>query len=118
LLASLILEFEFGIGCPPTRKMKQVTVETYCEDSLSGFDSMVLTTATSSEPDSGPGKGDRPDDIQGFILDSPETSGELRAERLGSGAGRMYTLGYTCYDTAGNTSSCDNYVLVPHDMGK
>ena len=102
---------------PPNGKMVPVTVETFCADMLSGPASMPMTTAMSSEPDSGRGKGDRPDDIQGFMIDSSETSGELRSERLGSGLGRTYTLGYTCFDMAGNASSCVSYVMVPHDMG-
>jgi microsomal dipeptidase-like Zn-dependent dipeptidase len=103
---------------PPNGKMVPVTVETFCADTLSGFASMPMTTAMSSEPDSKQGKGDRPDDIQGFMLGSPETSGELRSERLGAGPGRTYTLGYTCYDMAGNASSCESSVIVPHDKRK
>jgi hypothetical protein len=33
------------------------------------------------------------------------------------GEGRLYTLGYTCSDMAGNTADCETYVTVPHDMG-
>lgn len=44
-------------------------------------------------------------------------SGQLRAQRDGSGSGRVYTLHYTAADVAGNTSGCDATVKVPHDQG-
>lgn len=102
---------------PPNRKMVPVTVDTSCTDALSGPADMLVTTATSSEPDTGSGKGDRPNDMEGFTLDSSATSGELRSERMGRGPGRQYTLGYTCFDMAGNSSNCVTFVTVPHDQG-
>jgi hypothetical protein len=59
---------------------------------------ILLVSATSSEPDS----------AKGF----------LRASRLGSGRGRIYTLMYTGSDLAGNTASCTATVRVPHDQGE
>jgi microsomal dipeptidase-like Zn-dependent dipeptidase len=102
---------------PPNQKMVEVAIATSCTDGLSGPADMLVSTAMSSEPDSGHGKGDRPNDIEAFILDSPVTNGALRAERMGYGEGRLYTLGYTCYDMAGNSTDCETYVTVPHDMG-
>ena len=101
---------------PPNRKMVEVTVNTSCTDELSGPADMLVSTAMSSEPDIGMGKGDLPNDIEDFMLDSPATSGALRAERMGYGTGRLYTLGYTCFDMAGNSTACETLVTVPHDM--
>jgi hypothetical protein len=42
---------------------------------------------------------------------------QLRADRLGKGKGRMYTIGINATDLFGNTSSTQVVVLVPHDQG-
>ena len=102
---------------PPNQKMVEVEVATGCTDVTSGPADMLVSTAMSSEPDSGHGKGDRPNDIESFVVDTPVTIGALRAERMGYGEGRLYTLGYTCSDMAGNFSTCETYVKVQHDMG-
>ena len=41
----------------------------------------------------------------------------LRAERLGSGAGRVYTITVECTDTSRNTTTKTVSVIVPHDQG-
>ena len=80
-------------------------------DSLSGPAGFNLVSVTSSEPDSGLG------DIQGFVVGTPSTSGQLRAQRLGSGSGRTYTFVYSGADRAGNATSCATTVVVSHDQG-
>ena len=40
---------------------------------------------------------------------------QLRAERSGSGPGRIYTATIECQDAAGNVSTRDVQVRVPHD---
>jgi hypothetical protein len=42
----------------------------------------------------------------------------LRAQRLGSGTGRIYTLTVQCTDASGNSSTAGATVSVPHDQGK
>jgi len=42
---------------------------------------------------------------------------QLRAERLGTGSGRIYTITITCTNAAGSTSESVT-VLVPHDQGQ
>jgi hypothetical protein len=39
----------------------------------------------------------------------------LRAERAGSGTGRIYTVTITAKDAAGNTSTATTAVSVPHN---
>jgi len=46
------------------------------------------------------------------------TSGQLRAERSGSGNGRAYTLTYRALDRAGNAATCTATVTVPRDQKK
>jgi len=41
---------------------------------------------------------------------------QLRADRLGEGTGRVYTIGIRCSDAAGNSASKVVTVRVPHDM--
>lgn len=101
---------------PPNSKMMPVVVHTYFTDNLSGIDTLLISEASSSEPDS-IRKGDKPNDIQGLDLGSDSTTGVLRAEREGSASGRIYTLGYTGHDLAGNAADCTTHVNVPHDLG-
>jgi hypothetical protein len=97
---------------PPNNKLVSVTVSVSLSDSLSGTAGFTLVSATSNEPDSGLG------DIQGFAAGTASTSGQLRAQRLGSGNGRVYTLKYSGTDRAGNSATCSTTVSVPHDQGQ
>jgi PKD repeat protein len=97
---------------PPDNKLVSVTVSVSLSDSLSGTAGFTLVSATSNEPDSGLG------DIQGFAAGTASTSGQLRAQRLGSGNGRVYTLKYSGTDRAGNSATCSTTVSVPHDQGQ
>src|SRR5262249_35156549 len=96
---------------PPDHKLARVDVSVTVSDTLSGPAGFTLVSITSNEPDSGLG------DIQGFTIGTAPTSGELRAERLGSGNGRVYTFTYRGMDRAGNSAICSTTVSVPHDQG-
>jgi len=68
-------------------------------------------TGTSNEPaDPGPDIV-----ISGSGLDPYMV--QLRAERLGAGTGRIYTLTATATDLAGNTATTTATCVVPHDQG-
>jgi hypothetical protein len=95
---------------PPNDKLVAVATSVTMTDAGSGAGTSVLTSATSNEVGV--------DDIQSFTIGEPDVSGFLRAQRDGSGTGRIYTLSYTVTDVAGNTSTCDAQVSVPHDMRK
>ncbi len=101
---------------PPNHNLVPVTLSVVVTDSLSGPAGFVLLSATSNEPDNGLGDGDLPNDIQGFAFGTPATSGQLRAERSGTGTGRVYTLTYKGMDRAGNSATCAATVMVPHDQ--
>lgn len=101
---------------PPNHKMIDVSLVTSTNDALSGVASFVLASAASDEADNGLGDGDKPNDIQGFTIGSNDVSGSLRAERAGNGDGRVYTLGYSVTDEAGNSASCSGSVTVPHSQ--
>jgi Thrombospondin type 3 repeat len=97
----------------PANNHKLVTVEASVSvtDSGSGSDGFKLLSVTSDQPDSGLGKDDVPNDIQGWDIGTNDTSGQLRAERYGGA--RVYTLTYQGFDKAGNTANCEVMVTVP-----
>jgi hypothetical protein len=96
---------------PPNNKLVPISTSVTVSDALSGSGGFTLVSVTSNEPDSGQG------DIRGFVTGTASTTGFLRAQRLGSGTGRVYTLTYSGADGAGNTALCTTTVLVPHDQG-
>jgi hypothetical protein len=97
-------------GCtlwPPDRRMVQVATVT-ASDALSGLASGSLAiSATSNEP------------VSGSDPDIVVTNGivQVRAERMGSGKGRIYTISASAMDQAGNTQSATGTCTVPHDQG-
>jgi hypothetical protein len=102
-------------GCtlwPPNGKFVQVA-DVKASDALSGLaPGSFGVTATSNEP-SDPATSDiaiTPDGSGGFTV-------QLRADRLGTGNGRVYTLTATAKDLAGNTATGTGTCLVPHDQG-
>lgn len=101
------------VGCslwPPNHTM--VTVATVsASDALSGLSSFAVT-AVSSEP-SDPSN---PDTIVTGTGLGAETV-QLRADRLGNGPGRTYTITATAADVAGNNTSQTATCVVPHDQG-
>jgi hypothetical protein len=97
---------------PPNNKLVPVNASVTVSDALSGPAGFTLVSVASNEPDSGQG------DIQGFAAGTASTNGQLRAQRLGSGNGRVYIFTYSGSDRAGNTTSCTTTVSVPHDQGQ
>lgn len=63
------------------------------------------------------GDGNTSNDIQGWTLNTPDVFGQFRAERSGSGDGRVYTLTYKGTDAAGNTATTSCTVTVPKAQG-
>ncbi|MBZ5637671.1 MAG: hypothetical protein LAO51_02825 [Acidobacteriia bacterium] len=101
---------------PPDHGMVPVHSKIAVSDAC-GTPSLALASVTSSEPDDARGEGDghTVNDIQGADIGGPDLDVLLRAERAGSGAGRVYTIVYTATDGAGNAASARALVLVPHD---
>jgi hypothetical protein len=100
---------------PPDHKLVAVNADVQASDSISGIDSVVLTSITSNETDQGLEGGDHPSAIQGAELGTFDRSFMLRAERSGTGTGRVYTITYTATDKAGNQTSTSVTVTVPHN---
>jgi hypothetical protein len=92
---------------PANHKLVAVSIDVQASDA-SGTVTVVLVSATSSE-------GDTASDVQGAAIGTDDRALLLRAERNGSGSGRVYTLTYRATDAAGNTTTKSVTVLVPHD---
>ncbi|NOU71236.1 carbohydrate-binding protein [Paenibacillus sp. LMG 31458] len=89
---------------PANHKMVTINATLNSSDATSGVESVVLTSITSNQLDSGNG------DIQADF-GTPATSFSLRAEKS-----RIYTITYTATDKAGNKSVESVAVTVPHDQ--
>ncbi len=94
---------------PPNHKVVPVAVRYSVTDSSGATCALAVT---SNEPDNGLGDGDTRGD---WRVVSP-TEVALRAERAGTGQGRVYTLTVTCTDAYGNASTADATVMAPKGM--
>jgi hypothetical protein len=97
----------------PNHRLVDVEAALSVADATSGPNGFTLASVVSNEPDNGLGDGDTPGDIQNWLVGTADTAGQFRAERAGTGAGRVYTLTYDARDVAGNTASCQATVEVP-----
>jgi hypothetical protein len=93
---------------PPNHKMSSVTVN-YSISGGCGTTACTITSVTSNEPVNGLGDGDAAPDWQ--IVDTHHVN--LRAERSGTGTGRIYTITITCTDSGGHTATKTVAVNVP-----
>lgn len=91
---------------PPNHKMVPVTVSYTASDNCTAAPGCTLAV-TCNEPLAA---GDV------VIVDAHHV--QLRAERVGSGSGRTYTIAVTCTDAVGGASTRTATVDVPHDQGK
>jgi uncharacterized protein len=96
---------------PPDHKYIRVSATVSAEDNFD-VPTIQLVSVTSNEPDNGLGDGDLPNDI--VILD--DTTFDLRAERSGTGSGRIYTITYQATDSCGNVTIESAVVRVPRDL--
>ena len=96
---------------PPDHRIVNVTPVIAVHDNLDAAPQVKLLSVTSNEPDHGLGDGDTANDI---VINSDGTI-SLRAERSGSGQGRVYTITYQAVDSAGNTSTASATVTVPRN---
>jgi FG-GAP repeat protein len=96
---------------PPNHKLVDVAVDYHVTDNCSmGSKIGCAITVTSSEAIDGRGDGHTSPDW--VVVDAHHL--RLRSERMGGGAGRVYTIDVTCTDAAGNPSSSEVTAFVPH----
>ncbi len=103
---------------PPDHRMVEVTGTVVGHDDCGGVEISPPEIA-SNEPDDAPGHADGAtrDDIGRVEFDGQRYSVRLRAERAGGGTGRVYTIGFSAVDPAGNITTVSASVNVPHDRG-
>jgi parallel beta-helix repeat protein len=95
---------------PPNHTLRPVSLSVTAADACDPAPLCRLISVSSNEPVNGLGDGDTAPDwaITGDV------TAKLRAERSGTGTGRVYTLAVTCTDTSGNTTAGSAKVTVPH----
>jgi hypothetical protein len=97
----------------PNHRMTPVSISANVTDNCSAA-TWSVTAIASDEPVNGTGDGDTEPDWS-------ITGGHgvnLRAERAGSGDGRIYTITITARDVAGNRATATTTVSVPHSQKK
>jgi hypothetical protein len=94
---------------PPNHHMVPVSFSALATDLCSGPATCRILSVSSNEPQDGLGDGDTSPDW--IILE--DLSATLRAERSGTGNGRIYTITIACQDGSGNSSTKTVQVTVP-----
>jgi hypothetical protein len=99
---------------PPNHKMVPVTIAVDASDMCDDAPACRITSVTSNEPSNTIGDGNTSPD---WLITGP-LGVELRAERMGPGSGRVYTITVQCTDASGNAGATRTVVVtVPHDQG-
>lgn len=98
---------------PPNHELVAIQVDIQVSDDVDPNPEVSLVSVTSNEGDDLIGDGHTTNDIQ------VGAGGEihLRAERSGTGTGRVYTLTYSAVDDAGNRAEATTQVVVPLSQG-
>ena len=99
---------------PANHKMVPVSVSVDASDACDPSMQCAIAAVSSNEP--ADGLGDGATDVDWEITGALTV--ELRAERSGTGSGRIYVITIACTDSSGNASTKDVEVSVPHSMGR
>jgi uncharacterized repeat protein (TIGR01451 family) len=101
---------------PPNHKYHKIKVTNFvsgvsdsCDTTL-GLNSVVIEKVTSDEAENAPGSGNTINDI---VIACDRKSVRLRAERIGGGNGRVYTITFKVTDASGNIGRVNVKVFVP-----
>jgi uncharacterized protein (TIGR03118 family) len=97
---------------PPNHKMVPVMVNYAVNDNCDP--APVCSLSVSDNEGEGGGSGHTSPDW--IVLDAHHV--DLRAERAGTGNGRVYTIAISCQDKLGLSSNTTTAVTVAHDQGK
>ena len=101
---------------PPDHKYETIHVtdlvagaSDLCDPSVN-LNSVVIASVTSDEPENSAGDGNTLNDI---VIGGDCKSVQLRAERIGGGNGRVYTITFKVTDSSGNSTTATAKVTVP-----
>ena len=111
----IMVELNTYVLWPPNHKMVDIKATVTTRDICCVAPTFKLVSIASNEPDNAKGDGNTIGDIKEATLGRPDVAFQLRAERSGTGTGRIYTIIYAAVDCAGNTAYDTVQVLVPHD---
>lgn len=98
---------------PPNHKMVPIHLDYNTVDNCDPNSVSQIFYIYSNEPDNGLGDGDIANDWE--IVDDHNIL--LRAERSGTGKGRVYYISILSHDNSNNFSIKEMTVIVPHDKG-
>jgi uncharacterized repeat protein (TIGR01451 family) len=102
---------------PPNHGYHTVTVaqmvESVRDNCPISIDDVVIEVVTSDEPDDALGEGNTSDDV---VIGADCRSVQLRAERAGTGDGRVYTVTLRLTDSGGAVTRAEFEVSVPHSQ--
>ena len=98
---------------PVNHKLVPVMVSIMTADVCDPNVEIRLVSIESNEGDLADGSGHTSPDIQGATFETDDREFLLRAERTGTGTGRIYTITYEAEDASGNVTVGMTTVLVP-----
>ncbi len=99
---------------PPNHRLVPIGATVTVTDACDASPSIQLIAAMSNEPDNSLGDGTTSGDIQDAAVGTDDRAFLLRAERSGTGAGRIYTVTYRATDASSNVTVLSAHVVVPH----
>ena len=103
---------------PPNHEMIDISIQTNVQDNSNSF--TISAIVASNELIEGLGDGDLSPDWTEPVIDNStgNITFQLRAERSGTGNGRIYKVSITATDESANSSVAEVDVIVPHNRGK
>jgi hypothetical protein len=93
---------------PPNHQMVSLSIRASATDAVDPAPVCQIVSISSNEPINGLGDGDTAPDWAFSGL-----SFQARAERSGTGSGRVYTINGECRDASGNVTAVSTAVRVP-----
>ena len=98
---------------PPNHMMRRISLTIVATDNCDAAVACRVASVSSNEPENGLGDGDTAPDSQ--VIGDFATM--LRAERSGTGSGRIYSVEMVCRDFSGNASTARTTITVPKSRG-
>jgi hypothetical protein len=98
---------------PPNHELRNVTISGVTDPDAGDQVTINVTAVTQDEPTNGLGDGDTATDA---VITANSNVVQIRAERSGTGDGRVYVINFTGTDTSGATCQGTATVTVVHDQ--